>query len=102
MSNRVELAPKIAGETVLREFDFASKLASGETISSATVAAVVYSGTDAAPSGVISGADSVSGSVVSQAITGGEAGVIYELTCTALTSASRTLILVGYLAVLPA
>lgn len=89
------------GETKTYSFDFAGLLASGETISSATVVATVYSGTDAAPSSIISGSDSTSGSIVSQNITAGTLGVIYELLCTATTSAGQLLQIVGLLAVVP-
>lgn len=93
---------KLTGETLNLTFDFASKLASGETISTQSVAATVYSGTDASPSSIVSGAASKSGSVVTQAITGGTAGVTYQLVCTITTSASQTLQLAGLLAVMPA
>ena len=99
--NRVELPNKTSTEVKNLTFDFSSLLASGETISTKTVTAAVYSGTDATPSGIISGSASNSGAVVTQAITGGTVGVIYELTCTVTTSASQTLVLVGYMAVIP-
>ncbi len=101
MNNRVDLPSKLVGETRRFPFDFSSKLASGETISTQVVAATVYSGTDSSPSSIISGSASASGAVVSQNITAGTAGVLYELTCTITTSATRTLLLVGYLAVTP-
>lgn len=76
-------------------------LGAGETISTQSVAASVYSGTDASPSSIISGSASASGAVVSQKITAGVVGVLYELACTITTSAGQTLVLTGYLAVLP-
>lgn len=97
MATRQTLPAKFLGETVKYEFDFAGQLAQGETISTATVAAAVYSGTDASPSSIVSGSASISGSVVTQAITAGVLGVIYELTCTITTSASQTLQMTGYL-----
>jgi len=92
---------KRAGETRLLAFDFGSLLAASETISTQTVAATVYTGTDASPSGVISGSATASGSVVSQKVTGGTAGNIYNLICTVTTSASQTLKIAGLLAILP-
>lgn len=92
MSARVTNAPKYAGETKTITFDFTSDLASGETISTKTCVATVYSGTDASPSSLINGAASNSGAIVSQSITAGTAGVIYLVTCTITTSASQTLI----------
>lgn len=96
---RVELAPKLLGETADYQFDFSSRLAVGETISSATVTATVYSGTDASPSSIINGADSTSGAIVTQSITGGVLGVLYELICAATTSTGQVLQLVGILAI---
>jgi hypothetical protein len=92
---------KRAGETRLLAFDFGSLLASSETISTQSVAATVYTGTDASPSGVISGSATASGSVVSQKVTGGTAGNIYNLICTVTTSTSQTLKIAGLLAIIP-
>lgn len=100
--SRAQLPNKLSGETKNVTFDFTSDLASGETISTKAVAAAVYSGTDASPSSIISGAASSSGAVVTQTVTGGVTGVLYELTCTITTSASQTLKQVGLLAVVPA
>lgn len=101
MTTRIELPSKLLGETKTYYFDFASQLAAGETISSATVVATVYSGTDATPSNIISGSDSASGSIVSQLITAGTLGVIYELLCSATTSTGQVLQLCGLLAIVP-
>lgn len=98
---RVELEPKLVGETKTYKFDFLSNLAIGETISTQTCTATVWSGTDASPSSIISGSASASGSIVSQKITAGTLGVIYELLCTITTSAGQTLQQVGYLAIQP-
>ncbi len=99
--SRIITEPKLASEVVTLVFDFASRLASGETISTKSVAASVYSGTDASPSSIISGAASHSGSQVSQLITGGVVGVIYKLLCTITTSSGETLLLSTFLAVVP-
>jgi len=98
---RAELPNKLLGETKTVTFDFTSQLAVGETISTKSCTAAVYSGTDASPSSIISGAASSSGAVVSQNITGGVAGVIYTVVCTITTSAGQTLMLAGFLTVLP-
>lgn len=89
------------GETEILTFDFTSRLASGETISTATTTASVYSGTDAAPSSIVSGGSTITGQKVTQAITAGVLGVTYELLCTITTSLSQTLQLSGYLTVIP-
>jgi len=99
--NRVELDPKLVSETRTYTFDFGNYLLSGVTLSGPVCTAAVYSGTDATPSAIISGSASASGQVVSQKLTAGTVGVIYEVTCTVATSDSQTLVLVGYLAVVP-
>ena len=99
---RVELPPKLIGETRTYQVDFASLLAAGETISSvATTVASVYSGTDASPSAILSGSASNSGSVVSQKITAGTLGVIYQILLQVTTSTSQILQIVGLIAVIP-
>jgi hypothetical protein len=102
VSSRVEARPKYSNEQVVVPFDFISRLGPTETISTKVVTCVVYSGTDPSPSSMISGAASHSGTIVSQLVIGGVAGVIYELHCTITTSLGQTLILSAYLAVLPA
>jgi len=100
--NRVVLPSKRLGETVVVPpggIDFTSQLQPSETISSATITASVYSGTDPNPGAIVSGAASVSGTVVSQKITGGVLGVIYELLFVLLTSAGQTIEVAGYLAI---
>lgn len=95
------LEPKLVGETKNVVFDFTSMLAVGETISTQSVAATVYSGTDASPSSVVSGPASKSGARVTQAITGGVLGVTYQLVCTITTSASQTLLMSALLSIIP-
>jgi hypothetical protein len=93
--------PKQVGATKTYPFDFISDLAVSETITGATVTALVWSGNDPTPSNLISGAATISGTVVSQKLTGGVAGNIYAVTCTATTSAGQTLIHSAYLVVGP-
>lgn len=95
----VVFEPKAPGESKRLSFDFLSQLAVGETISSAVVTSALYSGDDDDPEDMISGADSTSGSIVSQLVIGGVAGCIYTLTCVATTSLSQVLSMSGYLAV---
>ena len=99
--SRVILQPKIAAETVSYTFDFSSRMGSTETISTKVTTATVYSGTDASPSSIISGAATSSGQIVTQALTGGTLGVIYTVLCTITTSLSQTLQLSAYLAIVP-
>lgn len=101
MSGRVPFAGKYLGESPLVAFDFTSSLAIPETISTQTVTASVYSGVDSNPSALISGAASASGAIVTQKVTGGVVGVVYELLCTITTSLGQTLELSGYFPVVP-
>lgn len=93
---------KRAGETAPVTFDFTSAMGAAETISTQSVVATVYSGVDATPSAIINGAATASGKVVSQSITAGVSGVVYQLVCTITTSLSKTLQQSSYLAVVPA
>lgn len=102
MSARQEFRPKPAASTHSVVFEFLSELGAGETISTQSVAASVWSGTDASPSSLISGSASASGTQVTQLVTGGVEGVVYNLTCTITTSAGQTLVKSGYLAITPA
>ena len=96
----VQFPPKLPGEVKKLVFDFISNLAVGETISTKSVAAYVWSGVDGTPGSLISGSATASGTKVTQSVAGGIAGVIYKLVCTITTSLSQTLTLVGYLAVI--
>jgi hypothetical protein len=89
------LKDKANGETIKEVFDFTSRLAVGETISTATVTAAVYSGTDPTPT-LVSGAATIQGAQVTQLLAGGVAGTTYLLTCFAVTSSGQTLALQGY------
>lgn len=100
--NRVTIPSKFLGDSpIISPWDFISLLKASETISTATVTATVYSGTDASPNAIISGAASFSGTVVSQKVTGGVLGVIYELLCTITTSLGQTLQMSGYFTINP-
>lgn len=99
MSYRSIFDAKILGTNCKVVFDFSRFLAVGETISSATTTATVYSGTDASPSSSISGSASISGGSVTQTITGGTVGVTYLLTCVGTSSLSQAMIVEGYLVV---
>jgi len=92
---------KITDIPVSVTFSFSFDLAAGETLSSASIAATVYSGTDATPSAILSGAPAISGGQVTQLIIDGAEGVTYLLTCTATTSAAETLTREGYLVISP-
>lgn len=82
-------------------FNFTSAMAPTATILTQVVTATVYSGEDANPSAVISGAATASGKVVSQNVIGAVAGVIYQLLCTITTSDGKAYRQSSYLAVVP-
>ena len=98
---RVSFNAKLTGETVIETFDFTSRLTTAETISTASVTASVYSGTDASPNAIVSGSATISGKTVTQAITAGTLGVTYLLVCTITTSLSQILELAAYLPIVP-
>lgn len=99
--SRVTFGGKHVSEIRQEVFDFTSRLAAGETISSAVVTAAVYSGTDAAPASLIRGSATISGAQVKQFLMAGVLGATYLLTCTATTSTNQTLPLNAFLTILP-
>lgn len=71
------------------EFELGDQLLFGETMSGATVAASVYTGTDPTPMAIIDGAAVIVGTKVRQKIIGGVDGVVYTLICVANTTLSH-------------
>lgn len=100
MSTQI-LDQKLVAEELTIEFDMLSRLKIGETISTASVACELYSGTDPTPTMMISGLASISGSIVRQKVVGGLPGNIYLLTCSVRTSTNDLVLNQGKLAVLP-
>lgn len=87
------------GETDIFAFDFANEnLAVGETLSTAAFTCEVVEGTDSAPQSRVIGSATISGTKASQKVGTALAGVIYRLTATVTTSASRTLKLYSHFA----
>lgn len=99
--SRVVFEGKLLNETVTETFDFTSRLTSTETLSTASVAATVYSGTDPSPSSIISGSSTISGQKITQKVTAGTLGVVYKLLATVTTSLGQTLQLAAFLAIIP-
>lgn len=99
MSTYVQ-ASKLVAETITVSFDFLSRLAIGETITTAITNATVFSGVDATPSGLISGSSTIVVSAVNQKLTGGLAGVVYKVACSIRTSSGNILIEEALVAVL--
>lgn len=82
-------------------FDFASDLTVGETLTTVSTTATVYSGTDAAPAAILFGLPAVSGKQVVQNTAGGVLGTVYYLFCAATTSLGQVLTRDGYLPIVP-
>jgi len=91
---------KVVGEEILFDMNFLSRLAVGETLQTVDRTIVVASGVDANPNAMLSGAATISGSIVRQMIIGGLPGVIYLFTIAVRTSNAQLLFNYGKLAVL--
>ncbi len=99
--NRVTYNSVLVGEIAVLPTDFISKLQVGESILSAVATISVYSGIDSNPSAMLAGTPTVSGTVVNTLIAPTVVGCIYEVKILAVTSLGQTLVLTGYLAVVP-
>lgn len=96
------LEQKDPGETIPILVDFSDDLVGGETINGASCAPTVSAGTDPSPTSILNGVATFTGSVVTQVIKGGIAGVIYMLAFTVTTTSSHNYVKVGSLAVVNA
>lgn len=94
---RVIFSPKLVAEQVFVPADFISRLAASETIVSAVATSSVYSGVD--PVGLTLGTPELNNTIVLTKVSGGVAGVIYEIVVTVTTSQGQILELAGYYAV---
>ena len=92
---------KIPSADYPASFDFAADLAVGETLSTTSTTAAVYSGTDPAPALLLSGAPAIDGKQVIQNTSGGVLGTVYYLYCAATTSLGQVLSREGYLTIAP-
>jgi hypothetical protein len=97
---RIIFDSRSPSSTRTEEFNFLGYLTAGETINSAVVGVIVFSGTDASPNALLSGAPAISGSSVRQKFSGGVPGVIYGAVCSATTSHGQVLQLGAFIAVL--
>ncbi len=85
--------PKRPDEVEVFAFDFRRLLATGETIVTKSVKAVLSDDeTEAAIPAMVSGPAGEDGGVVSQLIAGGDDGQTYTLLCTVTTSQGQTLV----------
>lgn len=101
MLSRADFPPKPVSSTESRSLDFVNEIPAGDSISTKSVVASVYSGTDASPSSLISGSATSSGTIVTQNLTAGTLGVMYKLTWTVVTAGGLMLVKTGFLAVIP-
>ena len=99
--SRITLLGKRPNEIRTETFDFTSRLAASETISTAVVTTAVYSGEAGAADLQLYGAATISGQTVTQRLGGGVLGVVYYVTCKIVTSAAQTLELSAYLPIVP-
>lgn len=77
---------KTPGSIITIQFNFISELINGASVSGATIDVEVLSGTDPAPGDILDGSYTTASGIVSQKITGGVLGVIYQVTCFATLS----------------
>jgi len=97
--SRTILPTKMRYETGRMSVDFISLMQSEEVISQIWVTATTYSGEDSVPSDLLSGSASSAGTVVSQFITGGVEGVVYDLVYTIKTDQDNYYTLAAFLAI---
>jgi|ERR1700722_14916771 len=101
MTTRVILPVKNVSEVLNVVVDFTDVVPLGDTISSGTTTNSTYSGTDASPSAMVSGAVAISGTQFTQKIINGVVGVTYNLLFSISTAAGWTFTKTGYLTVVP-
>ena len=77
---------KTPASIVTQQFNFIADLINGASISGATLSVEVLSGVDPSPEDILDGSYTISGGIVSQKLTGGVPGVIYQVTCFATLS----------------
>ena len=94
------LPVKLISETITVTFEFLPQLEWLETLSDPAVTVEVFSGIDAVPSDILSGAASISGSIASQNIQAGQGGVIYLLIATATGSSGNNYQVIRTLAII--
>jgi hypothetical protein len=99
-TSRSILAAKDAALTYRERWDFISMLSPGETISSATLSAVLYSGLTDDATTLFFGSPATSGSIVTQTLTGGTPGQVYLLKCDVTASSGNEYTIFSLLSVL--
>lgn len=99
--NQLIFPAKAVGELNPYVVNFSDRLQFGESINGASVAITVFSGTDPNPNALLSGAATYDASGnVTQNLTGGLSGVIYNVTFIITGTNSHNYVKVGQLAVI--
>lgn len=99
--NQLTFPAKAVGETQPYVVNFSDRLQFGESINGAAVAISVFSGTDPTPNSLLSGVATYDSSGnVTQVLTGGVIGVVYNVVYTVTGTNSHNYVKVGQLAVL--
>jgi hypothetical protein len=99
--NQLIFDAKAVGETNPYVVNFSDRLTGGESLNGASVTVTVFSGTDASPSSMLSGSATYDAyGNVTQNLTGGVAGVVYNIAFTVTATGSHNYVKVGQLAVI--
>ena len=99
--SRVVVPPKLVSETRTDVFDYSPYLPVSVTLVSATATISVYSGIDSSPSSVLSSVSVSASPYASVKVTGGVAGVIYQVNVLGTLSDAELIPLTYFLAVIP-
>lgn len=91
MRTAAQVLVKAESDSFLAQFDWSENLATGETITSATVTAT--------PATITVGSPTCSGPLVQIRLTGGVGDAVYQIKCVAVTSLGNTKTEVGRLIV---
>jgi len=100
-STRIVQGPKRVSEVVAPAFDFTAKTVVGDVLSAPTVTISVWTGVDPNPQLVYGGSSTINGLVINPVLTGGVAGVIYQVKVTVNSLLAGILTIDSYLVVLP-
>lgn len=98
---RVVLPAKYVAEEPTWVVDFLSEIPAGETIVSAVVTAVLFSGTDPDPNDIVDGGAFTTGTRVSQRFKDGIEGNIYDVIFQGTASGGGIYRIHGFVAILP-
>lgn len=95
----MQIFPKDSAENVLYTFDFAAKLAANEALTGTPTFTVEDAFLDAASTDLTVGTPTVAETSVQALLSGGVAGVLYVVECTATTDGGQTLVVAGGISV---